>query len=524
MNFPYSSNRMPVFAEKVVATSQPLAAQAGLRMMAAGGNAVDAALAAAITLTVVEPTSNGVGSDAFALVWDGSRLHGVNGSGRSPAAWTPAHFARYHTMPELGWDTVTVPGAVSLWAALSDRFGKLPFADLFQPAIGYARTGFVVSPIIAGQWAAATDRFRDFPHFADTFLLNGNAPAAGSRFRCRRLAETLESIAATRGASFYRGELAERIARHAADTGGSMTMDDLAAHRTEWVTPVTQAYRGIRVHEIPPNGQGLAALIALGILSHLDLGRYPMDSADSIHLQVEAMKIAFAEAFECIADPDWVPVPPGDLLEEDRLADRAEQIRMDRAGLPEACLPPGSGTVYLTAADAGDMMVSFIQSNFNGFGSGIVIPETGISLQNRGCGFSLAPGHPNRVDGGKRPYHTIIPGFVTQNGRPLMGFGVMGAHMQPQGHVQVIVRIFDYGLNPQAALDAPRWHVGKDGSLDFEKGIPRDVIRDLARRGHRINTDDPAPGLFGGGQIIRKLDRGYCAASDSRKDGQAVGF
>ena len=521
--FPYPSRRMPVYANNVVATSQPLAAQAGLQALKAGGNAVDAALATAITLTVVEPTSNGIGGDAFAIVWDGNRLHGVNGSGRSPAAWTPERFSAYETMPELGWDTVTVPGAVSAWATLSDRFGRLPFTELFQSAIGYAREGFIVSPTIAGQWETACEKFRDFPEFTRAFLVGGKAPQAGALFRCTDLADTLEQIAVTRGESFYRGELAERIARHAAESGGDMTREDLAAHCTDWVQPIAQNYGGVRVHEIPPNGQGLAALIALGILRHLDVGRYPMDSADSIHLQVEAMKIAFAEAFRHIADGDHLEVTPQALLNDTVLKSRAGQIQMDRAQHPETAFPRESGTVYLTAADAEGMMVSFIQSNYMGFGSGIVIPGTGISLHNRGRGFTLKSGHPNQVGPRKRPYHTIIPAFVTQKGRPVLSFGVMGAHMQPQGHVQVAVRIFDYGLNPQAALDAPRWHVGEDLSLAFEKGIGTDVIDNLGSRGHRL-AEDPQPWIFGAGQGILKLAKGYCAASDLRKDGQAVGF
>jgi gamma-glutamyltranspeptidase / glutathione hydrolase len=520
--FPYPSQRMPVLAANVVAASQPLAAQAGLSMLHQGGNAVDAALATAIALTVVEPCSNGIGSDAFALVWDGKRLHGLNGSGRSPRAWTPQRFAGRTTMPRFGWDTVTVPGAVHAWATLSRRFGKLPFPALFEPAIHYARDGFLVSPITAEVWSEAVLAYRDYPEFAAAFLPNGRSPVAGERFRHPTQADTLAAIARSAGEDFYRGDLAQRIADHAAATGGALTAQDLAEHQSEWVQPLAQEYRGLELHEIPPNGQGLAALIALGLLRHHDLARYPVDSPDSLHLQIEAMKIAFAEVHRQLADPAYMVVPPGAFLDEAFLARRAREIRMDAAGQPASTIMTDRGTVYLTAADASGMMVSFIQSNYVGFGSGIVVPGTGISLQSRGYGFTLEPGHPNQVAGGKRPYHAIIPGFVTRGGQALMSFGVMGGHMQPQGHVQMLVRLGDYGQNPQAAADAPRWHVAEDFSLILESGIDPGVAKALADRGHRLVP--PRAGLFGGAQLIYRLADGYCAASDPRKDGQAVGY
>jgi gamma-glutamyltranspeptidase/glutathione hydrolase len=523
MDFPYASQRMPVFARNVVATSQPLAAQAGLNMLRNGGNAVDAALTAAITLAVVEPTHNGIGSDAFAIVWDGERLSGINGSGRSPKAWSPERFAGQKTMPSLGWDAVTIPGAVDTWSKLSERFGKVPFPELFEPAIRYAEKGFLVSPKIAGAWSFAKQLYKDFADFGKVFLPGGKAPAAGQLFCCPQQARTLEEIAETKGESFYRGELAERIAAHAKSTGGVLTLEDLSDHTSEWVDVISQEYHGIHLHEIPPNGQGLAALIALGILRHLDIRNYPMDSAESIHLQVEAMKIAFVEAHRHIADPISMVVDPQTLLDEAFLAQRAKEIQMDRAMSPRSSVPVIGGTVYLTAADDQGLMVSFIQSPFMSFGSGIVVPETGICLQSRGSGFTLEEGHPNQVAGGKRPYHTIIPGFVTQNNHPLMSFGVMGAHMQPQGHVQMIIRIFDYGLNPQAASDAPRWHVFEDFRLALEPGFDTRVIEGLTKRGHSIEGDAP-PFLFGGAQLIFMTGDGYCAASDHRKDGQAVGY
>jgi gamma-glutamyltranspeptidase/glutathione hydrolase len=522
-DFRYNSRRMPVMARNVVVTSQPLAAQAGLGMLYKGGNAVDAALAAAIALTVVEPTGNGIGSDAFAEVWDGKRLYGINGSGRSPAAWTFEKFGEHKEMPLLGWDSVTVPGAVSAWVELSTRFGRLPFGVLFEPAIGYARDGFPVTPIIAESWDSATDTYRQFPDFAATFLPGGRAPRPGEVFSCDDQAETLSEIAATKGQSFYRGRLAEKISECSSDEGGVMTMEDLQAHHPEWVDPLTVDYCGYSLHELPPNGQGLAALMALGILSRFDLAKYPVDSADSVHLQVEAMKLVFADVQCHLADPEHITIDVRELLDEDYLASRASLIMMDRAAFPVAGIPSGGGTVYLAAADSGGMMVSFIQSNYRGFGSGIVVPGTGISLQNRGSGFSLERGHPNQVDGAKRPFHTIIPAFVTRQGRPLMSFGVMGGHMQPQGHVQIMTRIFDYRQNPQTACDAPRWFITEDMRLAVEPGFSPDVLDDLSKRGHRIVAGPPR-NLFGGAQLIYNLGDCYLAASDHRKDGMAVGF
>ena len=523
-NFPYPSQRMPVIAENVVATSQPLAAQAGLRMLLKGGNAVDAALAAAIVLTVVEPTSNGIGSDAFALIWDGEQLHGLNGSGRSPAAWSPEYFGKYEEYPTLGWDTVTVPGAVSAWCALSERFGRLPFESLFEPAIFYAQQGYGVSPITARSWQRAQRKYQKFPEFAKTFLPAGRAPRAGERFRCAAMARTLREIAETRGESFYKGRLAEAIVQHAKTTGGMLSTEDLAQHQADWVAPLSYDFLGYTLHEIPPNGQGIAALMMLGILAHTDIADYPVDSADSLHVQIEAMKLAFADVHRHVADPAWMHIDAHALLDPEYLRQRAKSIDMQQARFPTYGMPQDKGTVYLTTADASGMMVSFIQSNYMGFGSGIVIPDTGISLQNRGCGFCLEPGHPNQVAGAKRPYHTIIPGFVTKDGQAVMSFGVMGGHMQPQGHAQMMIRIFKDGQNPQAANDAPRWHLFRDFQVGVEPGFDPDVLNELAARGHKI-VSECAEGLFGGAQMICKLDGDlYAAASDPRKDGQAVGF
>lgn len=523
-DLPYPSRRMPVLAENAVATSQPLAAQAGLQMLQAGGNAVDAIVATAITLTVVEPVMNGIGSDAFALLWVDGRLHGLNASGRAPAAWTRSRFGNRTTMPTRGWDTVTVPGAVSAWTTLSKAHGRLPFATLFEPAIRYAEQGFAVSPTIAGQWAAQADALREQPGFVEAFLRNGRAPQAGEWFTFPDQARTLREIAATDGESFYRGALARSIADHAASTGGAMTIDDLAAHHADWVEPIRQAYRDYELHEIPPNGQGIAALIALGILQHFDLAALPPESAESVHLQAEAMKLAFADAYAHVADHASMLVHWSDLLAPEYLLKRMRRIDRQCAQDFGAGAPPDSGTVYLTAADAGGMMVSYIQSNYMGFGSGVVVPGTGISLQNRGACFSLQPGHPNEAAPGKRPFHTIIPAFVTRRGEAVMSFGVMGGDMQAQGHVQMMVRLADHRQNPQAAADAPRWKVSKDGSLQVEHHMPGETVAGLERLGHRVRVMPRGNLEFGAAQLIHRLARGYLAASEPRRDGQAVGF
>ena len=486
--------------------------------MRRGGNAVDAALTTAIALTVVEPNNNGVGSDAFAILWDGKQLAGLNASGRSPAGWTPDRFADYEVMPNLGWDAVTVPGAVSAWVALADRYGKLPFADLFEPAIRYAKDGFQVGPKTAFYWQLAETTYADYPDFADHFL---PAPAAGQKFYRPDLATTLEAIAASHGSAFYQGELAEKIASSALAAGGALCKTDLEDHRADWVTPTHQDYRHVTLHEIPPNGQGLAAQIALAILAHFDPP--PLDSAEGVHLQIEAMKIAIRAAFEHFADADAMRLSAEELLGTESIARAAASIGKKASTPAPVALPISHDTVYLTAADASGMMVSYIQSNYKGFGSGIVIPDTGITMQNRGCGFDLDPTHPNCVGPGKRPYHTIIPGFVTEGGAPRMSFGVMGGHMQHQGHVQMINRIFDHGQNPQAASDAPRWHVYPDYSVALENGTAGAVASDLAARGHSVRFE-PFEGTFGGAQLILRNDDGYIGGSDHRKEGMAAGF
>jgi gamma-glutamyltranspeptidase/glutathione hydrolase len=490
-------------------------------MLADGGSAVDAAVATAIALTVVEPVSNGIGSDAFAITWDGRQLHGLNASGRSPAAWTPEYFGG-NGVPALGWNSVTVPGAVSAWVELHAKFGKLPFERLFQPAMSYGRNGFLVSPTIAEQWAAMVPLFKSQPGFADAFMPGGRAPRPGELVALPDHAATLETIAATNGGAFYRGELAAKLEAHSTANGGVMRASDLAAHRADWVGTIGGAYRGYTVHEIPPNGQGIVALIALGILEHFDMASLPLDSADSVHLQIEAVKLAFADAQAYVADIEHMPMRPEWLLDKDYLRQRGALIDRHRAKPASAGRPRG-GTVYLTAADASGMMVSMIQSNYMGFGSGVVVPGTGISLQNRGADFGAAPGHPNRVGPSKRPYHTIIPGFLTKDGAPVMSFGVMGGPMQPQGHVQVVTRIVDHGQNPQAACDGPRFRWVQGVQVCCEPGFPSSTLDELEHRGHQLVTTDD-DNQFGSCQAIWRLDDGYLGVSDPRRDGQAAGF
>ena len=523
-DFPYPSRRMPVFANNIVSTSQPLASQAGIQMLKKGGNAVDAALAAAITLTVVEPTMNGIGSDAFAILWDGKKIVGLNASGRAPAAWTLEHFSRKKTMPIIGWDSVTVPGAVSAWVELSKKYGQLAFQELFEPAIHYAKKGFLVSPITAQVWNLQKNMYKPkkFPEFYETFFINNEAPRAGQLFKCPHHAKTLDLIAKTEGEAFYSGELAKKIVNHARENGGLMTLGDLENHSITWEAPITMDYKGVKLHEIPPNGQGLAALIMLGILKQHNIESLEPDSPESLHIQIEAMKLAFTDAYRYISDPSTMEFEPSHLLKSEYLSERASMIDPNKAQIPKHGEPKQGDTTYLTTADENGMMVSYIQSNYWGFGSGVVIPGTGISLQNRGCAFSLVEGHPNQVGPNKRPFHTIIPAFVTNKKGPVMSFGVMGGDMQPQGHAQMMIRIFEYHQNPQAACDAPRWKVMQGLRVKIETGMNKEAFDGLVRRGHQVSSAHYFD--FGGAQLIYKLEDGYVAASEPRKDGQAVGF
>ncbi len=521
--YPYASGRRVVMGcNYAAATSQPLATLAGMEMFWAGGNAVDAAIAMAIALTVVEPTSNGIGSDAFALVWDG-QLHGLNASGRSAKRFSLEQLSGMVGMPTLGWLPVTVSGAVSAWRSLWEKWGKLPFEQLFAPAIRYAESGFPVSPETARAWKAMEAVFvpqtkPEFQFFKQVFYPGDRAPRAGEVWGSRWHGQTLREIAATGGESFYQGQLADRIAAFAADTGGLLTIEDFAAHQADWVQPISTTYHDLTVWEIPPNGQGIAALMALNILEGCDLAQYPRDSVQAFHLQVEAMKLAFADTHQHIADIEHMQISADRFLDKAYAAQRRHLIR-EEARCAEADLPTG-GTVYLAAADR-ELMVSFIQSNYEGFGSGILVPETGIALHNRGKGFTLQAGHPNQAAPGKRPFHTIIPSFLTQEGKPLGPMGVMGAHMQPQGHVQMAVNLRDYGMNPQSALDAPRWQVTTGKTVFLEQTVPKSIVLGLSDRGHDVHLTAEARS-FGKGQMILQRNGVLIAASEPRADGTAL--
>ena len=531
-NNPYTSTRLPLFARNVVSTSHPLGAQAGLRMMLKGGNAVDAAIAAAAAMTIVEPVSNGLGSDAFCMVWDGRELHGLNASGRAPQSWTPEYFKRKYgadaqTPPKRGMDAVTVPGAVAAWVALSKRFGKLPFADLMEPAIEIAERGYLLPTVVQQKWAAATAELQSLPGFAQSFLPWGRAPNVGELFQFKAAAKALRAIADSKGAAYYGGAIAQAIEKFSAQNGGSITAKDFENYQPEWVKPISKDYRGYTLHEIPPNGQGIAALIALGILDKFDVAGLPVDGVDSQHLQIEAMKLAFADVYKYVAEPSSMAVSVDQMLDASYLASRARLIDMKKAQDYGAGNPVKGGTIYLSAADEDGMMVSFIQSNYMGFGSGCVEPSFGVSLQNRGHGFSLQAGA-NQVAPGKRPFHTIIPAFLTKDGQAVMSYGVMGANMQPQGHMQTLVRMLDYGQSPQVACDAPRWRYNAGFEINVEAAMNPQTVLGLADRGHRMAVINDPYQDFGAGQFIWRAGNpkveGYVAASDARLDGQAVGF
>jgi gamma-glutamyltranspeptidase / glutathione hydrolase len=534
-NLPYGLRRIPTFARNVVTTTQPLAAQAGLEMLRQGGNAVDAAVATAITLTVVEPVSCGLGGDGLAIVWDGAQPHGLNATGRAPRAATLDKFCGMKSVPERGWNSVTVPALVSGWTALWKKFGRLPFPKLFTPAIGYARDGFLVTPTIARMWRGLRSLYADYPEALKLFFPNGEAPEAGTLVKFPDIARTLEAVAESEGADFYHGSLARQIADHSKRDGGLLTLGDLEEHSADWVQPLKIGYRDVELHELPPSGQGLAALIALGVLNYFDLSALPLESADSVHLQIEAMRLGFADVYRHVSDPETMLMHPEVFLDPRYLARRASAISLTEAKFPKTGFPIDGGTSYVAAADAEGLIVSYIHSSGRGFGSGMVVPDTGIALQCRGRSFSLDLSHSNCLGPRKRPFHTNIPAFVVRGGRPCACFGLMGWNMQPQGHVQFLTRLVDYRQNPQAVLEGPRWRLAMDeAAILLEEGTRPEVRAALESRGHRIIEVEPTFQVastpfgsqlsFGAAQIIFALEDGYIAASDPRRDGQAVGF
>lgn len=522
---PYPSRRMTVFAKKgMVATSQPLAAQAGLEILKKGGNAIDAAIATAACLTVVEPTSNGIGGDAFALVWTKGKLYGLNASGPAPKSISIEKLtaAGYKEMPKYGWIPVTVPGAPSAWAALSERFGELPLTEVLKPAIEYAEQGYPITPTLGKYWKIAFNNYKqnlkgeEFKHWFETFAPEGRVPEIGEVWRSPGHARTLQQIAESKAEAFYRGELAEEIDRFSRKYDAYLRKEDLESYRPEWVEPIKVHYRGYDVWEIPPNGQGLVALIALNLLKGFQF--HVKDHVDTYHKQIEAIKLAFADGQKYITDPNKMCVKVEDLLSEAYAEERRKLIG-ENAIQPAPGIPPKGGTVYLATADGEGNMVSFIQSNYMGFGSGLVVPGTGIALQNRGHNFSLDPNHDNRLEPGKRTYHTIIPGFLTKDGEAIGPFGVMGGFMQPQGHVQVVMNTIDFHLNPQAALDAPRWQWLNDKVVELEHSIPEHIAEALTRKGHQVKWALGSGG-FGRGQIIWKDKNGVLAGgTEPRTDG-----
>lgn len=522
--YPYSSRRQVVYAKRgMVATSQPLAAQAGLEILQKGGNAIDAAVAAAACLTVTEPTSNGVGGDSFALVWHKGKLYGLNGSGYAPQLLTldKVKAEGGDEMPQYGWAPVNVPGAPKAWAELAKRFGKCELTDILAPAIRYAEEGYPISVTSGLCWDVAYHRMKDVlkgeKHNAwfGMFAPNGRIPRIGEIWRSRDLAKSLALIAETNGDAFYSGEIAERIDAFSRATGGYLRGEDLAEYQAEWVEPISVNYHGYDVWEIPPNGHGLVALMALNILNGFEFDE--KETALTYHRQIEAMKLAFADGMKYIADPRYMEVSVEKLLSADYGAVRRRLIG-DTARLPEAGDPNAGGTVYLATADNEGNMVSMIQSNYNDFGAGLVVPGTGIALHNRGRNFYLDPTSPNCVGSRKRPYHTIIPGFLTKDGAPIGPFGVMGAFMQPQGHVQTVMNTVDFHLNPQATLDATRWQWLRGNEIEVEPDCDPRIVEELRRRGHEV-TIQPSVTPFGRGQIIWRDGEALVGGTEKRTDG-----
>ncbi|GAA0710741.1 gamma-glutamyltransferase [Dokdonella soli] len=539
---PFATRSEVIATHGMVATSHPLATQIGLDVLKKGGSAVDAAIAANAALGLMEPVSNGVGGDLFAIVWDAKtkKLYGYNGSGRSPKSLTLKWFQDhdYKAIPPLGPLPVNVPGAVDGWFALHDRFGKLPMKDVLAPTIAYAREGFPLTELIAYYWQLAVPRLSKYPGFTEQFTLNGRAPAKGEIWKNPNLANTLQAIASGGRDAFYKGKIAHTIADYMQANGGFLSYEDLTTHKGEWVEPVSTNYRGYDVWELPPNGQGIAALQMLNILEGYDFSKIPFGSTEHVHLFVEAKKLTFEDRAKFYADPAFSKAPIDWLVSKSYAAERRKLISPDHA---MRAVEPGThkldgDTIYLTTADAQGNMVSLIQSNYRGMGSGMSPPGLGFILQDRGELFVLKEDHANTYAPGKRPFHTIIPSFITKDGAPWISFGVMGGDMQPQGHAEIVMNLIDFGMNLQEAGDAPRiQHEGstspeaqaepmKDGGfVDLESGFPYETVRGLMQKGHSVHF---AHGPYGGYQAIEwdAKNRVYIGASEGRKDGQAAGY
>ena len=535
---PFASRSEVIAQQGMVATSQPLATQVALDILKQGGSAVDAAIAANAMLGLVEPTGCGIGGDLFAIVWDAEtkQLHGLNASGRSPAALKAEYFTEQGltTIPSFGPLPVSVPGAVDGWFSLHEKFGRLPMTSILSPAIEYARRGYPVSEVVAYYWQMNVDRIGEYEGFADVFMPNGKAPTTGQIFKNPSLAATYEKIATGGRDAFYKGDIARVIGAYMKEQGGFLSYEDLAAHTSEWVEPVSTNYRGYDVWELPPNGQGIAALQILNILEQYDIEGMGFGSADYIHTFVEAKKLAFEDRAKYYADPAFNDIPVDALISKDYAQKRRALINPNKAAKRYDAGVVEGDTIYLTVADKDGNMVSLIQSNYRGMGSGMTPPELGFILQNRGELFTLAPNHFNTYEPKKRPFHTIIPAMVTRNNKPWLSFGVMGGATQPQMHAQIVVNLIDFGMNLQEAGDAPRFiHVGsssptgalmKDGGeLSMETGFATEVRRTLYERGHQLSDK---LGIYGGYQaILYDADKQvYFGASESRKDGQAAGY
>jgi gamma-glutamyltranspeptidase/glutathione hydrolase len=526
---PFLSHRNPVVAKHgVVATTQPLAATIGLNILTQGGNAIDAAIATAAAMTVAEPTANGIGGDAFVIVYHNGELYGLNASGKSPAAITIESIQQkgHTTMPQFGVDSITVPGIPKAWADLHARFGTMRFADLLEPAAQLAESGYAVTPQLADMWNRSAKRYQTiftdqmFQPWFDLFTKNGVAADVGSVWSSAEMAQTLRTIGATNANEFYTGSLATQIADFIQAHGGYLSASDLASHTNEWVTPISTHYKGVDVWELPPNGQGIVALQALSMLANEP---HAYGDVESIHRQIEAIKLGFADGMTWVTDPKTMTLSPRDFLNPSYMNERAKLIT-DKAQLFTTGLPSSAGTIYLCTADNDGNMVSYIQSNFYGFGSGIVIPGTGISMQNRGFGFSLDPSHANALAPKKRTYHTIIPGFLTKDGKALGPFGIMGGYTQPQAHMQVVMHLIDHGMDPQAALDAPRWQWMQDLTIHVEPQFPTAWVDALRAKGHEVVVLSESLS-FGRGQVILRVsDASYIAGTERRAEGIAAGY